>query len=488
MSEERRQSAMHFYVAKYMKGDFKLLESVCDVLESLARNGALKSFGTDLVTSAGLLTQEMNIPNYRDRLKDEINISKITLACCGSFKEFIGFRTYKSITNKQIIPSYNSLLGKDVTCVVENGILVHKMEGVEITHKEMTSQVQEAFIKREVDTVVFNEREPMLVSEVAKIEYSMVKGLDVAEVSCENKGNVKMVIDSVARLREDVISGAFSSVLKDNMSTMAPDVKLKVNKNGKDTMVSYVFPTILEYFLDPLHRLNSQDIPRVMIRDYGFEHTNITAEERKLNFSLAYERGFEGLPYFLFSDSWIVENLDDSAKFNNFVPVYTGYHAAPFVMVRTDFQFKWRDMKYMRGCMNVLRKVAKILGIWMRAGLLPSVFKKYLCSVCVLKSSNPMSAAIISSLDLWMRRYEITEYIEGSVLKKSDESILEFTTGDVPFSLEGLMDDLGPLLIDKRVVISGGEGSNIVNNPDIIITPIEEVLDLVGDFYDPDKS
>jgi len=280
------------------------------------------------------------------------------------------------------------------------------------------------------------------VSELAGGSYDVVESKKPEVISCEKITSVAIVVNELKKWNDLVQEGKFGTILKPNIGSVSNNVAVTYTVNGVKVSKEFSFSRVLKYFLDPGHRLHHQDVARAMTESLNVPYVSKTPDAYCTEFKVMLANKFEDIDRYAFSDSWADAkdfNIDD---LNNFIPVFTGLESVPFVMLRSERQIVWSDSKKFHRCCNLIRKIAKMLGLWIRMGMRPLLFSSLVLPVVSKNPLNPICIALEANFSLWYKKHTIVTYVKPSLLVDTDPDD-EFDFDSVTKIDEDIMLDLG---------------------------------------------
>jgi len=461
------QGVPHWFVAKYCGGDVRLLSPMTDLLLTMIKQKTLIAFATDLSACGKLIMEEMSVEGYKQNMSTSVNVSKMVTTSSKTYKDFKGHMNHKRLLSRDMLPTFSTAKRIAIFTVVEGGKMVHTVEDKPVTFSEVVSTVIEDMTKKDYEVEAQTNKHVLLVSELGQISYEEAEHAKVEETSCEQKASVAMVLESMRGWHTLLENKDFASVIVSNMITSSSTIRMNLYFGKNKRIQDFAFSKILKYFLDPGHKLHPEDLPKAMLLKLGIVLDDSTSVQLRNEIFKRLEKLTEKA--YLFADAWL-DDIKDVESLRGYYPVYTGHVGTPFVLLKAEGDVNWVTQEIFRTCLNAVRKLAKLLGLWNRLGLDPKVFCRIAarCLRLEAEKDRPICVSVKGCFELWMSRMVLTEYLETSKVKKEDEGLMSFDMTGIVYSLEDLLvrddDEQVESYGTKIVKISGGGGGGI-NSP-----------------------
>lgn len=435
------QGVAHWFVARYLGGNEDMLESIQDMFEVLVANNTLVQFATDITKSKISIKRDIGSKDLSGKVVKKIAISKLSTVSLGDYNTYSGMRNDRVVQSNDIVSTYNEVVST-VETILKDGIMTFSVEDGPVVFSSMVKKVEECFEEKNIDVKILANKETIFVSELAGGSYDVVESKKPEVISCEKITSVAIVVNELKKWKDLVQEGKFGTILKPNIGSISNNVAVTYTVNGVKVSKEFSFSRVLKYFLDPGHRLHHQDVARAMAESLNVPYVSKTPDAYCTEFKVMLENKFEDINRYAFSDSWADAkdfNIDD---LNDFIPVFTGLDSVPFVMLRSERKIVWGDSKKFHRCCNLIRKIAKMLGLWIRMGMRPLLFSSLVLPVVSKNPLNPISIALEANFRLWYDKHRIVTYVKPSLLIDTDPDD-EFDFDSVTKIDEDIMLDLG---------------------------------------------
>jgi len=423
------QGVAHWFVARYLGGDEDMLGTIQDLFEVLVAKKTLVQFASDITKSKIGIQRDIGSKELSGKTTKKLAISKISLVSMGDYHTYSGMRNDRVIQSNDVVSTYDEVVAP-VETQIKDGLMSFIVHDEPVIFSSMVKKVEECFEEKSIEVKSLVSKDVIFVSELAGSNYDIVQNKKPEIISCEKITSVSVVVNEMSKWKDLAKEGKFVNVLKPNIQSVSSNVAIKYTINDVKITKEFSFSKVLRYFLDPGHRLHHQDIAHALALSLGVPYVSKTSETYHTEFKDMLAKKFEGVDRYAFSDAWVDVKDFDIDDLNSFIPVWTGVDSIPFVMIKEDKEIVWGDVKRFHRCCNLVRKMAKMLGLWIRMGMKPSVFSLLVLPIVSKSPLSPIFLSLKANFSLWYEEHRIISYNKPSLLSNTDP--------DEEFDFEGM--------------------------------------------------
>jgi len=407
-----------FYAAKFCGGDEDCAEALRTLLTKLIERKSYKGFCADFAKNLNLIvSQVVSNETYYDNLDERIAIAKASLV--SDYSGFIRYQKTRILYQTKLIPTFEHMIGVKVQGLLESGNTTVLVDGVGVEVPEVKQHIVKHMEDKDEKYKLQDDLPTMLISEGSSKSYEFVEGKPQNEIKVEGTDG-ESYVKFIQEFPKEIVMKKYVETLKSTMSSKSSEIPIVVSDDGKKVFKNVVLPKVAKYFLDANHFFNCNDIGNAINLRFGVDGQDKTGAQLKREFLEAISRKGEKPKAVLCNATWLDRNVFDHIL--DYIPLYTGFKGAAWILVYAPGGKVCNNLEVYKSVMNMVQKMAKFYGLWIRSGCKVTGMQGYLEGALKLdKDKNVYGQAVHFNVKEWCTPLIIESFKEGTLFTLSGE-------------------------------------------------------------------